>query len=297
MNPFDTETGPRVSRRTVLKSAGAAGAGITLAQAGFLEAAAAESESIQDILNITATTEAFGVTFLGAAIDSARHGGFHKPIPPAVLAILIAARAQEQFHLEFFQRAGGKPLTHTFTLPDPRLLTHSDLFFSMLVAQEAAEIAAQIAAMRTFTAQRRPDLVKVSFQYAAEEAEHRVLANYALGTRPANNVAFERAQFNTVREFLGFLRQRGIIGGRGPAVRYPGPGTIDPHNVIERRPGGPAAACTTAGMPENLPDTGAGDDGVQALAQLLGVFGLGAAAMGAFLRRRSEQLEPQPNQE
>jgi hypothetical protein len=301
MNTPDTETGGLVSRRTVLKSVGTVGVGMTLAQAGLLEEAAAQSESIQDILNITATTEAFGVTFLGAAINSARNGGYRsKPIPAPVIAILEAARAQEQFHLEFFQRAGGRMLTQTFTLPDPRLLTSYNLFFSTLVAQEAAEIASQIAAMRTFTAQRRPDLVKASFQYAAEEAEHRVLANYALGARPANNLAFERPLFNTVREFLGYLRQRGIIGGRGPAVRYPGPGAINARNVIQRAPGGPAAACTTtrgtAGQaPATLPDTG-DNDGVQELAQLLGLFGLGAAAMGAFLRRRSDQLDAQPDE-
>ena len=168
--------------------------------------------------------------------------------------------------------------------------------------QEPPQIASQIAAMRTFTAQRQPHLVKASFQYAAEEAEHRVLANYALGARPAANLAFERPLFSTVREFLGYLRQRGIIGGRGPAVRYPGPGAINARNVIQRVPGGPAAACTTTRgtvgqMPATLPDTGAGEDGVQELAQLLGLFGLGAAAMGAFLRRRSDQLGAQPNED
>ena len=33
----------------------------------------------------------------------------------------------------------------------------------------------------------RPDLVKVSYQYAAQEAEHRLLGRLALGATPPNN--------------------------------------------------------------------------------------------------------------
>ncbi len=256
MNTSDTGMNSRISRRTVFKGAGAVSLGILMAEAGFLRQAAAQSDSIQEILNITATTEAFGVTFLGAGIDSARNGGFRaKPIPEPVIAILEAARAQEQFHLDFFRSAGGQLLTDTFTLPDPKLLTDYDLFFGAIVMLEAREIAAQLAAFETFTQLKRPDLLKVSFQYAAEEAEHRVLANYALGARPANNVAFEARLYSTVREHLAFLREAGLVGGRGPAVKYPGPGMINPANVIERTPGGPAVTCTAApGRP--LPETG-----------------------------------------
>ncbi len=257
MNTRDTGTNSRVSRRTALKSAGAVGLGVLMAEAGFLRQVAAQSDSIQEILNITATTEAFGVTFLGAGIDSARNGGFRaKPIPEPVIAILEAARAQEQFHLDFFRSAGGQLLTDTFTLPDPKLLTDYDLFFGAIVMLEAREIAAQLAAFRTFTELKRPDLLKVSFQYAAEEAEHRVLANYALGARPANNVAFEATLYRTISEHLAFLREAGIIGGRGPAVKYPGPGSINASNVIERTPGGPAVSCSAGGPSRPLPNTG-----------------------------------------
>lgn len=252
MNGHDPKARAPITRRGFIQRAGVFGIGLTLAQAGLLREAAAQSESIQDILDITTTVEAFGTTFLGLGLDSAKKGAFNKPWPPEVLAVVEAARAQEQFHFDFFQSAGGRPLTTTFTLPDPRLLTDFDLFFSTVVEQEIAEVAAQIAAIRAFTEQRRPDLVKISFQYAAEEAEHRVLANYTRGARPANNLAFAPALFDTVGAFLTSLRQRGIIGGTGPAASYPGPGVIDPSNVIERTPGGAAVSCT--GTP--LPDTG-----------------------------------------
>jgi len=59
-----------------------------------------------------------------------------------------------------------------------------------VVALEAHEIALQMTAMHTFAEMKRPDIAKVSFQYAAEEAEHRLLANYTRGGRPALDTAF-----------------------------------------------------------------------------------------------------------
>ena len=291
----------QISRRTLFKAAGAAGMGVWLAQAGLLREAAAASETIQDILNITITVEHFGVTFLGYGIDNIKQGKFSKPVPPAVLAVLEAARAQEQFHLDFFKQAGGVPLTTTFTLPDPALITDYDKFFAALVQEETRETALEIAAMNTFTALQRPDLVKVAFQYAAEEAEHRLLANYALGSRPANDRAFAQALYANAADIVTDLKNVGIIGGTGTPIAYPGPGTIDPTNVIERVPGGVAVACTAApgtspspspapSMP-GLPNTGGGWGAGQSSEPvgLLGLLGVGAAAVGAVALRRNRQ--------
>lgn len=217
----------QLSRRTLFKAAGAAGIGVFMAQAGLLREAAAAADTVQDILNATVTVEQFGVTFLGLGIQNIRAGNFSKPVPPVVLAVLEAARAQEQFHLDFFLQAGGQPLTSTYTLPDPALITDYDKFFAALVQEETRETASHIAAMTTFTALQRPDLAKVAFQYAAEEAEHRLLANYALGTRPANDRGFAQALYANATDIIADLRAVGIIGGTGPAATYPGPGQID----------------------------------------------------------------------
>ncbi|HEY8599142.1 MAG TPA: ferritin-like domain-containing protein, partial [Thermomicrobiales bacterium] len=219
-----------VSRRTLFKAAGAAGAALWMSQAGLLREAAAAAETVQDILDITVTVEHFGVTFLGYGIDNIRQGRFSKPVPANVLAVLEAARAQEQFHLDFFTQAGGKPLTTTFTLPDPALVSDYDKFFTALVEEETRETALGIAAMNTFTAMQRPDLVKVMFQYAAEESEHRLLANYARGARPANDRGFAPALYASAADLVAELRRIGIVGGSGPAITYPGPGQIDPTN-------------------------------------------------------------------
>jgi len=278
-----------ISRRALFKAAGAAGAGLALAQAGLLREAAAASETVQDILNTTITVEHFGVTFLGTGLANIRAGTFSKPVPTNVVAVVEAARAQEQFHLDFFKQAGGVPLTTSFTLPDPALVTDFDKFFTAIVEQETRETAAQIAAMSTFVALQRPDLVKIAFQYGAEEAEHRLLANYTRGVRPANDHGFAPAPYATAAEILADMRKVGLIGGTGPQIVSPGPGTIDPTNVIERVPGGVAVACAaTAPTMPGLPNTGGGfgASGGSGTGTTLGVLGLGLAAAAAVAARR-----------
>ncbi len=102
----------------------------------------------------------------------------------------------------------------------------------------------------------RPDLLKASFQYAAEEAEHRLLANYAKGARPANNLAFAPKMYETIYEFLNELEEIGIIGGDGPAITYPGPGEINFEGVINTEPDGPQVMCSVDPDPDPGPGTG-----------------------------------------
>ncbi len=233
----------RLTRRGILLGTAATGAGFLAARLGLLRAVAQESESVKQIIDIAATAEAMAVTLLGGAIDQARKGAYDKPIPEVVLRILEAARATEQFHYEYLTAAGAQPLTTTFNVPDTSILTQYDSLFRTIVTLEGAFIAAYIAAARQFTVLQQPELVKVAFQIAGTEAEHRVLANFALGTRPANDVAFEAALFQTVGQAAATLQQAGYLGGRGPSVTYPGPGMIQRDLVIEQRPGGPSAVC------------------------------------------------------
>ncbi len=291
MSEQDTMVNRQFSRRTLLKGAGIGAASFTLAQIGFIRSAAAETESLQQLLNITATTERFGVTVLGAALESEAQGNFNKAWPDGVRAIVTAARAQEQFHLDAFESLGGEALTGTFTLPEA-LLTDYDTFFGAVVDLEAREISLQMVGMRIFSEMQRPDIAKISFQYAAEEAEHRVLANYALGTRPATDLAFERAIYNEPMEHVAFVKEQGLIGGSGKEYHYPGPGEIDPTNVTNRTPDGPAVSC--APMPNGMGNTGGGGtykatDGFPNSLGALGLLGLGAATVGIINRRMAAQ--------
>lgn len=249
----------RLTRRGILRGTTALGAGLLLARLGLLRAVAQESESVKQIIDIAATAEAMAVTLLGGAIDQARKGAYDRPIPDAVIQILEAARAAEEFHYEYLTAAGAQPITTTFNVPDTSILTSSNALFETIVTLEGAFIAAYIAAAQQFTRLQQPELVKVAFQIAGTEAEHRVLANFALGTRPANDVAFEPALFQSVAQAAGTLQQLGYIGGRGPAVTYPGPGTILRDLVTERTPGGPSAVCEPAqpGLGRIVPPTDA----------------------------------------
>jgi hypothetical protein len=275
MHEFNDAIARRLSRRTLLKGVGAGALGLGLAQAGLAQtglggpglarqagglrgltqartaqAQAAQSESLQDILDITATVEAFGVTLVGAALASNAAGGYDPPLPAPVVAILTAARAQEKAHYDFFTGLGGVPRTTTFTVPAPQLLTDPAVLFGAFDQEESREIAAQLAALRAFVAMGRPDLVKVSYQYAAQEAEHRLLGRLALGATPPNNYGFAPAMYETVGGILDDYLQGGIIGGSGQALTFPGPGAIDASNVIELTPGGAPVSCT----PEPYPD-------------------------------------------
>ncbi len=273
MNTLDMVTHTRLLRRTLFKGVGALGAGLALSQLDFLPSpgasvAAADTEQVQDILDILATNEAFGVTLVGTILDSAKNGAYSPAIPAPVLKNLTGVRAQEQFHLDFLLAAGGKLRTRTFHLADPKLLTDPTTLFMDLVELEDAAVAAVIASLRTFAREGRIDLLKGNMQFATEESEHRLLANRALGSRPANDHAFAPALYTTVAEFYAVLKQKGIIDGTsGKEINYPGAGAIDPTGVIYRMPGGSVVSCTAApsapsapNVPSAPPRTGGGGE-------------------------------------
>lgn len=244
MSIAETVAGARLSRRAMLQGAGAVGAGLALGSPALLRSAIAASESVSTIINVAATAEALAVTLLGRAIVSAKQNAYGKPLPPEIVSILEAARAEEQYHYVYLKSAGAMPLTTTFTIPNARFLSDRTRLFSTLVMLESAFIAAYMAAAREFAAMKQPALVKVAYQIGTVEAEHRALANYALGIRPANDVAFERTEFQTVGQAAAALKGLGFIGGHGVSITYPGPGMIDTFLVKNTVPDGPSAACS-----------------------------------------------------
>jgi hypothetical protein len=262
----------RMSRRTLFKGLGATGLGLAatsglvgiagsslgrgsigqgplLRQVELMHAVAMEDESVQQIIDIAITAEALAVTLLGGAITGAQAGHYDKPFPNEVVSILQAARAEEQVHHDYLLQAGAQSLTDTFTIPDPTLLSSYDTLFSTIVKLETAFVAAYMAAATRFAELDQTELVKVAYQIAGTEAEHRVLANYALGDRPANDLGFYPALFETVGDAAQTLQDLGFIGGDGQPIAYPGPGTIDMRMVTNTAPGGPSVTCT-------LPATG-----------------------------------------
>ena len=84
MNELDKAMNGTVSRCRLLKGAAVTVAG-TAAYGSLSRAVAQEPESVQNILNITATVERFGVTVLGAGTESAEQGNARKLPDPRAL--------------------------------------------------------------------------------------------------------------------------------------------------------------------------------------------------------------------
>ncbi|MBA2278661.1 MAG: ferritin-like domain-containing protein [Chloroflexia bacterium] len=196
-------------------------------------------ESVQDILNIAATAEAFAVTALGGALESAADGTL--ALSEEAIQSLQAARAAEQAHYEFLIDNGAEPLTTTFTIPDEALLTDPATFLTTLITLEEAFIAAYIAAAQQFVAQGEDKLARVALQIGAVEAEHRAGVRFfaieaGVIEGVPNDVAFEQALYGSVSEAAAALEELGFIDGEGTEVEYPGPGEIDMELVRNREP-------------------------------------------------------------
>ncbi len=200
---------------------------------------AAECETIQDMINIAATVEAFAVTFLGAALANVGPDGLL--LNDEAVGTLTAARAAEQAHYDVLLEAGAEPLTLTFTVPDPELLTDVVAFWTTLVSLEEAFVAAYLTAAQEFALQGEVELTQIALQIGAVEAEHRVGARFfgiqaGAFTGVPNDVAFEKALFGSLAEAATLLQALGFIGGDGEEITYPGPGEIDATGVESLRP-------------------------------------------------------------
>lgn len=211
--------------------------GVTPFDVRTLEQAACES--VQDIINIAATAEAFAVTALGGALDNAAKGML--ALNAEQQQTLRAARAAEQAHYAYLTGAGAKPLTTTFTVPDPKIVTDVPTFLKTLIALEEAFIAAYMAAAQEFAILGQAKLAQVALQIGAVEAEHRAGARfYAIQagviTGTPNDVAFEKSLFTSVGQAAAALQQLGFIGGSGTQITYPGPGAIDNTGVTQLTP-------------------------------------------------------------
>lgn len=224
------------------------------------------SEDVTTIINIAATAEAMAVTLLGGALANASKYDNGKGLSADLVKILTAAQVTEQAHYSFLTGAGAKPLTTTFNVPDPKLLTDSMTLFKTIEQLEAAFISAYAAGAHEFAAMSKPELVKVALQIAGTEGEHRALARLAQGVALPHNLAFEAVTFSTLGEAAKALQSLGFIGGNGQAVSYSDfAGKVDNSqvNVMNLTPDGsvvPACQSPTPPptMPKGMPNTGEG---------------------------------------
>ncbi len=232
-----------LSRRALIRAAGATGLGMVLTQMktiGGIREAAAQSESVATIINIAATAEAMAVTLLGVAIQGA--ASYANPdgsqgLAATTVAILKAAQSAEQAHYAFLTKAGAKALTLTFNIPDPKIATATTALFQTIEALETAFTAAYMSAAREFAEMRKPDLVKAAVQIGGVECGHRALARLALGDPLPHNLAFETKMFTQVGQAAAALEKLGFIGGTNNTVVYQNfAGSVDNSGMSELTP-------------------------------------------------------------
>ena len=204
--------------------------GLTSADHSILAGGAPGCETVQQIINIAATAEAFAVTALGGALANAASGKL--ALNAMQVKVVTAARAEEQAHYAYLTGAGAQPLTTTFTVPNPKIVTDVPTFLLTVISLEEAFIAAYLAAAQEFTMLGQPRLAQLALQIGGVEAEHRaglrffaIEAGLISGT--PNDVAFEKALFTSVGAAANALKSLGFIGGHGTQITYPGPGAID----------------------------------------------------------------------
>ncbi|HEX3722285.1 MAG TPA: ferritin-like domain-containing protein [Nitrolancea sp.] len=195
-----------------------------------------QCESLPDIINIAATAEALAIAALGGALQSVTAGNL--ALNAEQVQFVTAARAEEQAHLDYLTAAGAKPLTTTFTLPDPKILSDVPTFLNTVIGLEEAFIAAYLAATQEFAILGRTDLVQIAVRAGCVEAEHRAHARFfaivaGVLTGVPNNVAFEKAMFTSIGAAATALTQLGWIGGTGPQFSYPSAPAIDYTGVTE----------------------------------------------------------------
>jgi hypothetical protein len=220
----------QVSRAKVLATVGAGVAAMALPSVTRAQTTTAATETTQDIINIADTAEHLAVTVLTAAANSALTGSDPlglKANGGLLLAVVQAALAEEQYHADFLEKNGAKPLTDTFTVPDPKILTDPVTFFSTIEAAETLFVGAYMAATREFSEMGNRTLAQYTYQIGGVEAEHRVLARAALALAgqdhvPPNNLAFEMDVVYYVKDAAKMLTDLGFIGGKGTQVQYPG---------------------------------------------------------------------------
>lgn len=201
--------------------------------------AAGGCESVQEIISILATAEAFAVTVLGGALENAANGSL--ALNAEQRQAIAAARAEEQAHYAFLTASGAKPLTTTFTLPDAQITTDVPTFLKGLIALEELFVAAYLAAAQEFAVLGEVQWVQHALAIGSVEAHHRVAARFyaveaGLLTGPPNDIAFEKAKFTSVGAAAAELKQLGYIGGSGTQISYPGPGSIDNTGVKHLKP-------------------------------------------------------------
>jgi hypothetical protein len=212
------------SRRALMvKAGGVVAAGTALTFPGIASAATRAHDAVLPVLS---TFEHFGVTLLTEAVRRA------PGTPSAQFAgVVKAANTTEFFHLEALRKIGGRPLTTRFWIPDAVFDGGAGLF-NAVALQEEVEISAYLVGVTQATRRRNAADARLYAEALGTEAEHRVLARFAVATitgssEVPNNRGFEAFKQHSGASALRGSEKLGIGFGKqssapGKFYEYPG---------------------------------------------------------------------------
>lgn len=164
--------------------------------------------TVQQILNIAVTAERLAVTTYSNGLANARKLG----LKGDNLVYLKAALVEEQIHELFFESAGGKPLTSTFSYPHgQKTFTDLTTFIETQQQLEGVFDSAFLAAVKEFALMGQARLAQIVGQIATIEAEHRVLGRVILNLSPADNWAFTPVFLESVSDAPQAVAQAGYL--------------------------------------------------------------------------------------
>ena len=231
--PVAAHTRATLLRRAALGAAAAAPAAGLLASSAD---ASARGDSLAKIQAVAATAEALAVTYLTTVLErNERVRAFPKP----VVEILRAADTAEHDHLLFLRRAGSRPLTLRFWIPDAAFGRGLRNVAATIEAAETLFVNAYLIHVTAAARAHRPALARYGAEILGVEAEHRALARELQGKLP-NNVGFEQFIYTDIDAVVGALQAAGFgFGARGSKpgrfyhFRPPGEQRID---IASERP-------------------------------------------------------------
>ncbi len=201
---MDSLLSKNLSRRSLLKGAGLAGAGALLSFNsvwGFSRVfgQAMADDDLQTILNLAATAELFATTHYLAAING------DLGLAEVQVNYLKAGFLAEQDHLDLLVSLGAEPVVTEFYVPE-MLFSDQALFSAVTEVAETAFVGAYLAATRVFSkSEETTPFAVTTAQIAAVEAEHRALVRQ-IGGRLANNISYAQYTLNNVSDAVPVLQ-------------------------------------------------------------------------------------------
>lgn len=200
----DTPTSAH-SRAWLLKRA-AIGAGVVAAATPLGRALASGGGDTPQTVGTTAVTaETLAVTYLTTLIGKLG-SGLGKAEQP-----LKAANAAEEDHYMFLSKAGFKPQTTKFWIPDAAFQAKN--VAATVEVLETVFVNAYLIGTTVFANAKSAQLARYAGEIAGVEAEHRTLARQLQGKLP-DNLAFESYKVKTMQDIVGELQAAGIGFGQ-----------------------------------------------------------------------------------